>query len=111
MISKIYTDEDISPLLADLLRKKGVDAISAYEVRMLEKPDEAQLAYSTQEQRVIITFNIEDFSRLARIKNHTGIIVCPQVPLNAYSALAESIIDKITLIDNWPQLLIWATLK
>lgn len=111
MIAKIYTDEDVSLLLAELLRKEGVDAVSAYDVGMTEQPDDAQVAYAVQEKRVIITFNIADFSRLARTKDHAGIIVCRQVPLDAYPALTERILDKITLIDEWPLLLVWVSLR
>jgi predicted nuclease of predicted toxin-antitoxin system len=53
LIAKIYTDEDISPLLAQHLRQNGVDAVAAHEVGMTEKDDIDHLRYATQEQRVL----------------------------------------------------------
>ena len=108
MIPKIYLDEDISPLLAELLKKEGVDAISALEVGVLGESDDVQLDYACQEGRVLVTFNVGDFHQRAGLKKHSGIILCKQVSLGEYSVLLEKILDKLTLIDDWSSLLVWA---
>ena len=58
---KIYIDEDISPKVSVILRKRGIDAVSAHEVGMLEASDENQLSYAVAEGRVLVTRNRDDF--------------------------------------------------
>ena len=36
---KFYLDEDLSPKIADMLRKDGVDCISAHETEMMQASD------------------------------------------------------------------------
>jgi predicted nuclease of predicted toxin-antitoxin system len=36
---KLYLDEDISPKVADILRKSGMDVLSAHETGMLGASD------------------------------------------------------------------------
>ena len=104
---KVYIDEDISPLLVKILKNKGFDAVSAAEVGIQEKKDEQHLAYANQENRVIITFNKKDFLKLAQTYPHKGIILYNQVSLLKYAALAKKIAEKLILIREWSNLLIW----
>jgi hypothetical protein len=92
-----------------LLRKSGIDAVSAAEAGMLEQEDRIHLSYAMAEQRVLVTFNVADFHRLSKERSHAGIILCPQAPIGAYSRIAEGIIDKLTLIDDWTDILVWVT--
>ena len=48
---KVYLDEDLSPLIATLVRKRDIDARTAYEVGNVQLDDRAQLAYATREGR------------------------------------------------------------
>jgi hypothetical protein len=43
LFAKIYIDECISPLLAKVLRGKGFDAISSYEIKAIGLKDDEQL--------------------------------------------------------------------
>jgi len=45
---KLYLDENIPPLLAQQLRRRGFDVLSAHEVEMLGKDDEEQLEYASE---------------------------------------------------------------
>ncbi len=79
---KLYLDEDISPMVAELLRKKGVDAVSAHEKDMKGASDEAQLITAVYEKRVMVTRNRNDFIALTvlffqDLKPHYGLIIFP----------------------------------
>ncbi|MGH7355216.1 MAG: DUF5615 family PIN-like protein [Candidatus Rokuibacteriota bacterium] len=78
---KFYLDEDLSPIIAQLLRTRGFDAVSAHEAGMIGVSDREQLACATREQRVLVTRNGRDFRALANVRvreqhPHAGIVVC-----------------------------------
>ena len=52
---KLYLDENLSPRLAEMLRARGLEVVSAYEVGNAELDDRAQFAYTTREERAIVT--------------------------------------------------------
>lgn len=79
---KVYLDEDLSPIIARILRDKGVDAISAHEVGKVQLDDRAQLTEATRDGRAIVTANVIDFLTLAhdavaRNAEHAGIVLVP----------------------------------
>ena len=80
MTPRLYLDEDINPRLAQILRERGLDAISARDAGMLGWDDDPQLARATEEGRAFLTFNFHDFERIAREwfsagRVHAGIII------------------------------------
>jgi hypothetical protein len=78
---RLYIDEDaMSRALVQGLRARGVDVTTVLDEDMVGKDDESQLAYATEQGRVIYTFNVGDFFHLhteyaTQGKEHTGIIV------------------------------------
>jgi predicted nuclease of predicted toxin-antitoxin system len=83
----LYTDEDMSALVAVLLRSRGLDVTTVPEQATLGKTDNEQLKFATLIGRCILTHNRVDFERLhlqsmEAGKQHFGIIVVPQK--NAY---------------------------
>ena len=60
----LYTDADVSRDLAQQLRQRGFDAISAIDSGKPGLSDQEQLEYAISEQRAIVTFNIKDFAPL-----------------------------------------------
>jgi len=79
---RFYLDEDLSPRIAEWLRRRGIDAVSAFEVGNIQLSDRDQLAYATREDRCLVTRNARHFVPLSREavrqqKAHAGIIVCP----------------------------------
>lgn len=79
---KLYLDEDISPKVSVILRKRGIDAVSAHEAGMLEASDENQLSFAVAEGRVMVTRNRDDFITLTvqyfeALKPHSGLIIVP----------------------------------
>jgi hypothetical protein len=99
---KVYLDEDLAPVIAEILRQQGVDAVSSHEVRNLQLDDEAQLAYATTEGRAIVTANVADFPEIsvkavAANRQHSGIVLVPASFLgNEYQAIADGIYDVIS---------------
>jgi hypothetical protein len=91
---KLYLDEDISPKVSVILRKKGMDAISAHETGMLEASDENQLSLAAAEGRAMVTRNRDDFITLTvqffeALKPHNGLIIVPHtIPGFEFSKLA-----------------------
>lgn len=80
----LYLDEDtIKSALVKALRNADLNVITVVDADMLGRSDEEQLNWSTQQKRVIYSFNIGDFCKLHRDymvegKTHAGIILAPQ---------------------------------
>jgi predicted nuclease of predicted toxin-antitoxin system len=95
---KLYLDEDISPKVSEILRKKGMDAVSAHEAGMLEASDDEQLAFAATEGRVMVTRNRDDFITLTvqyfnNLKPHSGLVIVPHtIPGSEFSKLAALLI-------------------
>ena len=91
---KYYLDEDISPKVAELLRRTGVDAVSAHEKGMIGISDEEQMMAGTKEKRVLVTRNRDDFIMLTvrffeDLRSHHGLIIIPHsIPGSNFSLLA-----------------------
>lgn len=98
---KLYLDEDLSPTIALLLRRRGPDATSAHEVGRRQQEDGAQLEYATREGRAIVTRNVVDFLRLAREAvatntEHAGIVLVPSsFRGDEYEAIAHAILEEV----------------
>ena len=80
MQAKVYLDEDVSPLVARLLRERGFDVISALEMGHRGLSGEDHLLYAPSEGRVLVSYNIRDYSRLAEVwfaagREHAGLIL------------------------------------
>ncbi|ELS00999.1 hypothetical protein Xen7305DRAFT_00007000 [Xenococcus sp. PCC 7305] len=87
MLATLYTDEDMSALVATLLRARGLDVTTVPEQATLGKTDNEQLEFATSLGRCLLTHNRVDFERLhlkymEQNKQHPGIIIVPQK--NAY---------------------------
>lgn len=82
----LLLDEDVRPVLAEILRQRGYSALHVLELERTGKSDEEQLTYAVEHQRAILTHNIRDFILLDRQykktgNQHFGIVLSEQVPL------------------------------
>ncbi|WP_292707328.1 DUF5615 family PIN-like protein [Nostoc sp. NMS2] len=82
VFAALYSDEDMSALVARLLRSRGLDITTVPEQATLGKTDREQLEFATSVGRCLLTHNRVDFERLhlqyiEENKEHFGIIVVP----------------------------------
>jgi predicted nuclease of predicted toxin-antitoxin system len=82
---KLYLDESVSIVLANVLAQHGVDCLTVREAGHLGQPDEFQLSVAAREHRVFFTHDTRDFSRLASNwtvtgRTHAGILLAHQLP-------------------------------
>lgn len=92
---KFYLDEDLSPKIADILRKGGGDALSAHEVGRCEMSDQKQLEFAALEKRCLVTRNRDDFIKLTLqfFNSHhprCGVLIIPHtIPGDHFSRIAN----------------------
>lgn len=82
---ELYLDEDVSVLVADLVRARGFTAVTTREAGQLHANDADQLAYAVKSHKTILTHNRADFENLAQRysaagQNHFGIIIAVRHP-------------------------------
>ncbi len=92
-------DEQLSPQIAALLRKRGHDVVAVGErPDLIGRSDRIILEVANRERRAVITNNIKDFrplaaERLARGQEHGGLILLPSSRTRtrlAVAALADA---------------------
>ena len=89
-----YLDEDLSPKIAVILRKNGIEAVSAHEVGMVAASDREQLEFAARQKRCLITRNRNDFIRLTQQfmndqRPHWGVLIIPySLPGDQFARIA-----------------------
>jgi predicted nuclease of predicted toxin-antitoxin system len=69
---RLYLDEDVNVLVADLLKARGFDGVTARDAGKLQASDEEQLAYAVSQKKTLVTHNRTDFEELTQIYFNTG---------------------------------------
>ncbi len=106
----IYLDEDVSVVVAAILRSRGFDAVTARDIGALGRSDIEQLTSAVQSDRVLLTHNRVDFERLHREwielgKSHAGIIVARRRLPVQLAARVGRLLERLTADDLKDQLL------
>lgn len=88
---RLLLDEDVRPLLAEVLQSHGYDVVAVGPLGMGGTPDPALLTWAVQQKRAILTHNTSDFVPLAGeyARNgwdHYGIIVSVRLPFRVLLA-------------------------
>lgn len=94
----LYCDEDVMEEIAEALRLRGYDAISAAEAGMLGRSDEEQLEYAAGHNRALLTYNATDYIRLANLwfqtdREHAGIILSQQFSRRQFGELLRQLLN------------------
>ena len=82
-VVRLYVDEDASEhAVVEGLRARGLDVLTTAEAHRLGSSDREQLAFATEQNRALYTFDVGHFARLHEdfLKqglDHHGIIVIP----------------------------------
>jgi hypothetical protein len=115
---RLYFDEDASEYaVIRNLRARGIDVTSAIEEGRCGFSDPEQLAFATEQGRVICTSNLGDFiplhtESLSQGKSHTGIILIHQQRFSVGQQIlrllrlmetksAEEMQNRIEFLSNW----------
>lgn len=106
----LYLDEDVSTLIAELVKRRGFQAGTARDAGKLGLSDVEQLAYASEQRMAILTHNRADFEALARRyiaggKLHSGIIIAVRRPVHEVSRRLLSLLNQVTADEMENQLL------
>jgi predicted nuclease of predicted toxin-antitoxin system len=106
---ELYLDEDVSMLVADLLRARGFAAITTREAGQLQNSDADQLAYAVSQHRTFLTHNRADFETLAKYyfatgQTHYGIIIAVRYPAHEIVRRLLRILNQMTADEMQDQL-------
>ena len=93
-----YLDENLPPRIAEILRARGLDVVSAHEVPgNSQLDDRSQLLYAADAGRALVTCDIEDFAELTgefigTNREHAGIVlVPPSFRTDEFAAIADAL--------------------
>ena len=114
----LYFDEDSAARsLMRALRSSGFDCLTAHEADRLRRTDEDQLAFATEQGRVLYSKNAGDFARLDKAwqltgRSHAGIVLVSDqltpigVQLRALQSMsdtfeAEDMVNRLVFLANY----------
>ncbi len=115
---RFYIDEDaMRNSFVNALRNSGLDVLTVAEVGRLGESDATQLNWATEQNRILYSFNVKDFSSLhhqllAQGVSHAGIIVVPsqrysvgeqlRALLNLTNSLTtEQMVNRLVFLSNF----------
>lgn len=99
---RFLLDEHLSPAIAEQLKRRGHDVVSAAEAGLAGLDDAQVLSCAVRDRRVVVTSNIKDFrplhaAYLTMSNVHYGIVM---VPMGKYSQRRDQLGPLITALDQ-----------
>ena len=97
----VYLDEDVSTLIAELLKHRGCTALTARDAGQLHRSDAEQLTFAAAQQMAILTHNRKHFEELGRQwlatgRTHCGIIIAVRRLPHEIARRLAALIDQTT---------------
>ena len=97
----LYFDEDVSVTIADNLRTRGFDVLSARDADALGKSDDEQMLYAVSLRRAVVTHNRVDFEKQHLIllesgMSHYGVIIAKRRKDTEVVSKLLSLLDDVT---------------
>lgn len=94
----LLLDEHVPAALADLLRQRGVDVLHVVDTTLRGVPDDVLLAEAARLARVLVSYNVRDFSQLTvtwarQEREHAGVLLVPGQP--AVGELARRLLEAL----------------
>ncbi|MGE0680722.1 MAG: DUF5615 family PIN-like protein [Candidatus Binatia bacterium] len=76
---RFFIDEDLPPVIAEMLRAQGLSATSVVAEKQQGLSDEEQLRFAAERNVILVTANVADYMELARQwmaigLDHSGLI-------------------------------------
>lgn len=105
-------DEHIDPLIAQALRTKGIDVLTAQEAGRagLGIPDTIQLAFAGVHQRVMVTGDWDFLNYAYSVHPHAGVVILPRhVDIGTAALYLELIASTVPPSAITSQLLVYPT--
>jgi hypothetical protein len=106
----IYLDECVDQYLAPFLRQRDFSVATPREADLLGASDGMQLAFATQRQILIVTYNCKHFRSLhhqylADGRSHNGILIVSSRPINRFGIRVAIALDWIAMLPDYRSML------
>ncbi|MBI2849933.1 MAG: DUF5615 family PIN-like protein [Chloroflexi bacterium] len=101
LFAEVYLDEDVSVLVAALLRSRGFRSVTTRDAGQLGQSDSAQLDYATDHSLLFLTHNRTDFKMLHREylsahRDHWGIVIASRRVPTAIAGNLLRLLNRMT---------------
>jgi Domain of unknown function (DUF5615) len=105
----LYFDEDVSVVLAAMLRARGFPVTTTRDAGYLGRTDEQQLHAASDANQILVTHNRADFERLHREwleagRRHAGIIIARRRQPGELTVRLGRLLGRLTADDFTNQL-------
>ncbi|MBI4305371.1 MAG: DUF5615 family PIN-like protein [Chloroflexi bacterium] len=110
LFAAVYLDEDVSVVLAEMLRTRGFRTVTTRDAHGLGASDQEQLEHANLQQMALLTHNRVDFEAwhkryLAEGRQHCGIIIAARRRPQQMAGNVLRLLNRLTADEMRGQLL------